>query len=175
MSPTPELLMVLITAAQPQTAAATPMPTPVVSRQPRMPAPAIGTPTMREKPIHMRAGRSKLEPLPSVAGPCKMEAPEGSKTWMVPVSLFTVNEVRGRRVGGVGDAAVSVENTAKSSQKNDAIHRVTAAIAKSVSRRHFGRNAAQVCLDPSTRQDEKESGVSCKQLEIRIERKMKCR
>jgi hypothetical protein len=89
----------VITGDIQQTAAESPMPTPVVILQPRTPAIAKGGPTSEQKPIHMMAGGEKFLPAPSDAGDCGMVCwVFGLKTTGCPVALEIIGADRVMRV-----------------------------------------------------------------------------
>lgn len=81
------------------------MPTPVVNRQPLMPARAMGTPTRKQNASHRSAAGEKSVPPPSVARPCGIGCiVAGLKISGVPVTLLNTNFPRGTRVRGSGSA-----------------------------------------------------------------------
>jgi hypothetical protein len=98
-----------------QTAAAMPMPTPVVNLQPRIPADAIGIPKRKQNAIHRIAAGEKPVPPPSVAGPWETSCPvDGLNTSGSPVTLLIMAPLRGRRWcdgrGVIGDAKTMVND-----------------------------------------------------------------
>jgi hypothetical protein len=81
----------------------------------------MGRPSSRENPIHIMAGASSFEPLPSVPLLCAMMAPESSKTCIVPVALLVVKVVRGNNKlarSGVGVGVAAARVVEKSSARN---------------------------------------------------------